>query len=165
MNRSSEGRAPWWVVAVLVVAAPAIAALLLIGCFLRVAISLCLHAAVSCWWLPQGRDTLIVYSDSPVWQDHMRREILPAVGSRAVVLNWSQRARWRLGLAPAVFWHFGGYREFNPLAIVFRPFRRARVFRLWQPFRDWKHGRGEPLARIESELFTVLGIAQDNRAA
>jgi hypothetical protein len=156
-----DRRAPWWGVALLVALAPLILAVLL----LRVAWSLCLHVVAWCWWLPHGRDTLIVYSDSPVWQGHIEQRILPCVRARAVVLNWSARARWRFGLAPILARHFGGARAFNPLAVVFRPLRRARVFRFWQPFRDWKHGRGESLDRLESELFAYLGIPDRDRAA
>jgi hypothetical protein len=54
-------------------------------------------------------------------------------------------------------------REFNPLAVVFRPFRPARVFRFWQPFREWNHGKREALERLEYELFAYLGIERERR--
>jgi hypothetical protein len=56
----------------------------------------------------------------------------------------------------SVFRSFGGRREFNPLVIVFRLFGRARSFRFWQPFQDWKRGYREPLEKIRQELFAVL---------
>ena len=59
-------------------------------------------------------------------------------------------------LAVAVFRHFGGRREFNPMAIVFRPFRFRTIFRFFRPFHDLKRGKLEPLARIENELFQYL---------
>jgi len=37
-----------------------------------------------------GRDILLVYSDSPIWHDYIEERILPHLGERAVVLNWSQ---------------------------------------------------------------------------
>lgn len=43
-------------------------------------------------WLPRGKDILLVYSDSPIWQGYMASEVLPLVQERAVVLNWSQRS-------------------------------------------------------------------------
>jgi hypothetical protein len=148
--------AQWWVIALLIVASPIIIAFLLIGLVVHLAMGLGLHLAVWCWWLPRGRDLLFVHSDSPVWQRHIQEEILPALESRAIVLNWSQRARWPSGLAAAVFRYFGGAREFNPMAIVFRPFWPARVFRFWQPFREKKHGKPESLERLTNELFAYL---------
>jgi hypothetical protein len=166
MGKSHDaGRVPWWGIILLIIASPLILALVLIVLLLHLAASVCLHMAVWCWWLPRGRYILFVYSESPVWQHHIEREILPHVRSRAVVLNWSQRKHWPLSLASAAFRHFGGYHEFNPLAVVFRPFRRARVFRFWQPFRDWKHGHGDSLLQIEAELFALIGVAKNDEAA
>ena len=62
-----------------------------------------------------------------------------------------------MSLARAAFYHFGGNRQFNPLAIVFRPFRRPRTFRFWQPFQDFKHGRPAALLKMESEFFALVG--------
>ena len=60
---------------------------------------------------------------------------------------------------------FGGWREFNPLAVVFRPFRRTRTFRFWQPFRDFKHGHPEALHRMESEFFGLIGVHRHDPSA
>jgi hypothetical protein len=102
---------------------------------------------------------LFVYSDSPIWHDYIETEILPSIRWRAVVLNWSERKSWSLGSARAVFHHFGGTQEFNPLAVVFRPLKPAQVFRFWQPFRDWKHGRRERLIQVQSDFFRALGVS------
>jgi hypothetical protein len=119
---------------------------------------LCLHLLIWCCWCSRGLDILFVYSDSPVWRSHIEAEILPHLGERAVILNWSSRKQWRFSLARLAFSHFAGDREFNPIALVFRPFRRVRTFRFWRPFRDFKHGKPEPLRRLESEFFAVTGI-------
>ena len=108
-------------------------------------------------WLPKGKDVLVVYSDSPVWHDYMSAEVLRVVMERAVVLNWSRRKKWpRWSFAAHVFRTFGGHREFRPLGIVFRPLRRAEVFRLWQAFKDWKQGRKEPLEQLRERLLATL---------
>ena len=122
-----------------------------------------LHLGVWLWWWPQGRDVLFVYSDSPVWSDYIEASILPSIRQRAIIMNWSERRKWPAGLAWAAFRYFGGAREFNPLAVVFRPF--AQVFRFWQPFHAWKHGRGDLLERTEAEFFRSAGLKRPGRTA
>jgi hypothetical protein len=116
-----------------------------------------LYCAVFLFWLPRGKDLLFVYSDSPHWKDYIETRILPSIQKRAVVLHWSERSTWNnWSLAAACFRHFGTHREFNPMAVAFRPFRRAKVFRFWKPFRDYKHGRPTALEETEKALFHYL---------
>ena len=116
-----------------------------------------LYLLVWLLWLPKDKDILFVYSDSPIWREYMTTEILPLVESRAVVLNWSERSKWPLwSLGVSVFHRFGGARDFNPLVVLFRPFQRARTFRFWPAFKDWKRGSREPLERLRQELFAAL---------
>jgi len=83
----------------------------------------------------------------------MSEQVLPLVQERAFVLNWSERSKWRKwGLAQQVFYSFGGQREFNPLVVLFRPFQRARLFRFWSAFKEWKHGHSESVERLKDDL-------------
>ena len=108
-------------------------------------------------WLPRGKDVLFVYSESPIWKEYMLGEVLPLVDKRAVILNWSERARWqRWSLGVQVFHALAGDREFNPLVMVFRPFHLARKYRFWRAFKAWKHGDKEPIAKLRQELMLVL---------
>jgi hypothetical protein len=108
-------------------------------------------------WLPRGKNVLFVYSESPIWKEYMIDEILPLVRERAVILNWSERARWkRFSLALQIFEALGGDREFNPLVVVFRPLQNARKFRFWSAFKAWKHGDKEPVERLRQELLNEL---------
>src|SRR5690242_1898618 len=67
------------------------------------------YVLIWCIWLPKGRDVLVVYSDSPIWRDYMRQEIIPLLDNRAVVLNWSERSKWpKWSFAVHVFRSFGG---------------------------------------------------------
>lgn len=110
-------------------------------------------------WLPKGKDLLFVCSDSPTWREYMTTEILPLVERRAVVLNWSERSKWRQwSLGVAVFRGFGGSRDFNPLVVLFRPLHRATTFRFWRPFQDWKRGYREPVERMRQELLSALDV-------
>jgi hypothetical protein len=115
---------------------------------------------------PQGKDVLLVYSNSPHWQGHVEDTWLPRWGHRAVVLNWSDRRVWKRDRRPevALFRAFAGDREFNPLAIVVpSEGRRARVVRFWRAFRDYKHGKDRLLRAAEAELegYLAKGDAPD----
>ena len=122
-----------------------------------------LYLEVMVFWLPRGKDVLFVYSNSPNWQDYIGTNWLPRLRDRAVLLNWSERSkwdRWHLSLAVRCFYHFGDNREFNPMAVVFRPFRRARVFRFFRAFRDQKHGNTATLEAMEKAMFEYVRNAE-----
>jgi hypothetical protein len=147
-----EPRRPWWAWPLLIVFLPlviVVLALWLLGALL-------LQVMVWAFWCSRGRYALVVYSNSPIWQEYFEERVLPALGARAVVLNWSERKQWDLSLATTLFTFFGGSREFNPIAIVFEPFRWPRYFRFYRAFREFKHGRREPSDRMVREFFTVL---------
>lgn len=120
------------------------------------AVTLLLQVVVWTTWCPRRRYALVVYSDSPIWGPYFEREILPAVGPRGVVLNWSERKRWKWSLPVALFRAFAGSREFNPIAIVFRPFRWPRRFRFYQAFRARKHGEPEEVDETRRQLLELL---------
>lgn len=116
-----------------------------------------LYLLVWALWIPRGKNILFVYSDSPIWHEYMATQVLPLVQERAIVLNWSERKKWsRWSLGVAVFHHFGGAGDFNPLVVLFQPLRLARVFRFWSAFKDWKRGYKEPVERLRQELFASL---------
>lgn len=147
----------WWEVPLIIVLFIPIAPVLVaIGVFF-VVFSAWIHIAIWSLWCFRGRDILFVYSDSPIWHDYIEQHVLPHLGERAEVLNCSCRKEWRFSLARMAFHHFGGYRESNPMAVVFRPFQRTRTFRFWQPFRDFKHGHPEALHQMEGEFFELIG--------
>ena len=131
-----------------------------------------------------ARRGILIYSNSPNWQQYIEEQWLPRIGQRLVVLNWSERARWKdeHPLEAALFRRHLGQREFNPAAIVFRPSSRGRLFRRWlvaiksldpigmlapyqssvdvvrffHPFRDYKHGSARALRAAEAELWRLL---------
>jgi hypothetical protein len=109
----------------------------------------------------RARRAILVYSDSPHWKRHIETNWLPYLRERAVVLNWSERSSWEGShrLEAAVFRHYAGTREFNPVAIVLSGWRPAEVIRFWQPFRDFRHGRPGPLRQAEARLGELLGVS------
>jgi hypothetical protein len=108
-----------------------------------------------------GKDLLLVYSRSPHWQAYVESEWLPRWGSRAVVVDWSDRERFS-GREPEVvlFRSVSGSREYNPIAVVVPSSGPVHVFRFWRAFRDRNLGREHALRAMEAELEAALA-AQD----
>jgi hypothetical protein len=107
-------------------------------------------------WLTWKKQFVVfVYSDSPTWKDYIEAEILPDIQDRAVVLNWSKRRSWNNSLAVLAFRYFGGQRNFNPIAMVFRPFRPVKTYRFFEAF---KQGNLKRVEKIRRELFQNLGV-------
>jgi hypothetical protein len=116
-----------------------------------------LYVLVWVLWLPKGKDVLFVYSDSPIWKEYMTQQLLPLVQERAIVLNWSERSKWREWSLPVrVLRSLGGGPDFNPMVILFRPLRPALAFRFWSAFKEWNHGEPEAVERLRKELFLQL---------
>jgi hypothetical protein len=105
------------------------------------------------------RDVLFIYSDSPHWKAYLETEIFPALRERMVLLNWSERKKWKSGsLAALAFNHFGGDQDINPMALVFRPFHFTKKFSFYQAFKKYKHGDGSEVEKMKKDLFQVLNI-------
>lgn len=101
---------------------------------------------------------IFVYSDSPTWKEYIETEILPNLQDRAVILNWSERRNWKYSLAVLAFRYFGGYRNFNPIALVFRPFRFLKAFRFFEAFKEYKRGNPENVQRLKKDFFAEMGM-------
>ena len=117
-----------------------------------------LNLSVLIWilWGLQGRYILFVHSDSPIWSEYIEQEILPHIMENAVILNWSERKQWGNSLAVLAFKHFGGYQNFNPMAIVFHPFHFHKMYRFYEAFRDFKHGKNEKLDKIKIDFLESI---------
>ena len=133
--------------------------LILVAVVLYVLSGFVLYVAIWLGWCARGRHVLLVYSDSPIWHEYIENEILPRLEGRAVILNWSERKQWKKSLAVLAFKRFGGWRAFNPLAVVFRPFQFAKVFRFFEPFQDFKHGDPGKVEKMKTELFEALDVS------
>lgn len=111
-------------------------------------------------WGASGKRLLLVYSNSPHWQAYIEERWLSRLGRVAVVLNWSEQARWpeQHPFEAEVFRMWAGDREFNPLAIVIPEQGPVRVIRFWQAFRDYRHGKDQALRAAEAELAAAVGM-------
>jgi hypothetical protein len=104
---------------------------------------------------PEGKDLLIVYSDSPHWGEYIETNWLPRWGDRAVVFNRSRP--WKGGQLEARLWFaIAGSAEHTPVAIVVPSRGRPRIVRFWRAFRERKHGDDTSLRAAELELDHIL---------
>jgi hypothetical protein len=113
------------------------------------------------FWLRHGRKgkvVLFVYSDSSNWKDHIETEILPRIEPCSVILNWSIRREWgsSMPFEAMLFNQWAGSGEFTPTAILFPLLGKVQVFRLWQPSRNPKHGKGKVSKEAEQSLFAAV---------
>lgn len=101
---------------------------------------------------------VFVYSNSPNWQHDVEQSILPIVRGRLMLLNWSERKRWRNSLAVWCFrlTNFGRRSNFNPMAIVFPRWRPLRTVRFFDAYREAKHGHDAQLEIKKKELFELI---------
>ena len=151
-NTRRPQRRPWFAVPLVIVLLPWVVLVLAVWCVAAIAVLV----AVWMTWCPRRRYALVVYSNSPIWQPYFDEQVLPAIGNRGVVLNWSDRTRWKFSLSVASFRMFAGRHDFNPMVIVFPPFRWPRRFRFYEAFRTFKHGHHESVERIRTDLFELL---------
>jgi hypothetical protein len=109
-------------------------------------------------WGPEGKFILFVYSESPNWQEYVEENIVPKLQPNVVTLNWSKRSEWQDNerLEAKVMKHWGGSREFNPLAIVFPEKGKVETIRFFKAFKDYKHGNNKLLKQQEDTLFHLV---------
>ena len=136
---------------------PVIVPLAIVGLILHFLNKVVVYMLVWVWWLPKGKDVLYVSSDSPVWKEYMETEVFPLVAERAMVLSWSARSKWpKWSFAARVFHTFGRGRDFNPMVVLFRPFRRAKIFRFLPAFEKRKHGNSASVEQLRRDLTQAL---------
>lgn len=85
----------------------------------------------------RGVRALAVYSESPKWQRHFEREVLPFLGARGHVVNTTQVPTWRRSGAVARKAHrqWGGGQNHTPIVIWFpRRFGKVRVVRFYEAY-------------------------------
>ena len=122
-------------------------------------------------WLGKGIRGIFVYSDGPHWKEYIETNILPKIGSKLVILNWSKRSTWnndllevkvykrwgnvgRILVNKKLQW-FGG-KEHNPIAVVFQSNEEPKVIKFWNAFKEFKRGKDDTLKKQMALLFELL---------
>lgn len=106
----------------------------------------------------RGAVGILVYSDSPNWKPYIEERWLPVVGSRLLILNWSERRTWDPTPEIRLFHAFTGDENFNPVAILLTR-RHPLVFEFHSAFKNAKHGNTEGVEMLQRQLFDELNSA------
>lgn len=125
-------------------------------------------------WMPNGKDVLIVYSDNPAWKDYVFTKLLPQLGARVELLNWSEHASWKDSdaLAPRLFKNYNwgtqfvtrrrtrpGAQDFNRQVIIFRPRNKPEVISFRHAFQHYERGDDRLLKECEKNVLKLSGNA------
>ena len=103
---------------------------------------------------PEGKDVLIVYTDSRLWAEHIEANWIPRWAHRAVVLNRSRP--WKEGTPEAKLWRFvAGTAEHTPVVIVVPKRGAAKAVRFFLAFRD-RRSREKDVQDAEAEVERLL---------
>jgi len=130
--------------------------LLVVTVFLYLLWGAILYIAIWLTWREQF--VIFVYSNSPIWKEYIEKEILPQLQDREIILNWSERKNWKNSLAVLAFRYFGGYKNFNPMGMIFRPFRLVKTYRFFEAFQEFKHGDPKRVETLRKDLFGDIGL-------
>lgn len=108
---------------------------------------------------PLGKDLVLVYSNSPHWNDYIEANWLPKWGMRAVVVNLTRRNEWRRETSPEAQLLRGRREASHPFAVVIPRNGWEKYFWFRAAFQKRKFGDGIPLASMEAELEQALARA------
>jgi hypothetical protein len=104
---------------------------------------------------PPNKFVLLAYTQSAAWAPFIEQSLLPQLGDAVVAIDRSKEDWKRSNPVEAravSFW--GGLRAHNPIAIVIRNRWRVRVFRFYEAFQQFKHGRPQDLELVVSEFLS-----------
>ncbi len=156
----------WWQMLLVVTAIVLVLLWLLLRLPFYLLYRVVLRIAVELLWGIRGKRILLVYSRSPHWQQYIESTWLPRIESHATVLNWSDRLLWarQHHLASLVFSHWKPEHNFNPMVILFPPWRPVQRIGFYNAFRDFKHGKESKLRDAETQLFRFADSLESKTA-
>ena len=100
----------------------------------------------------EGKDVLIVYTNSALWAEHIDANWIPRWGHRAVVLNRTRP--WQQASPEAALWvAMAGTAEHTPVIIVVPKRGLPRIVRFFLAFRDRSQ---QEVRKAEAEVEHLL---------
>lgn len=88
-------------------------------------------------WFPKGKYGFFIYSSSRKWENYFEQELIPKIQSKVIVWNWSTRLQhvWSNDLLEAkALKLFQTSRYYYPVAIVFLPSGKVKIFDFYVPY-------------------------------
>ena len=100
---------------------------------------------------------ILVYSDSPKWKSQIETQIIPDLPQNTLILNISKPG---LGLSANFdyrqYTYWAGSKEYCPMVILRRPFRKPLLFRFYKAFRKSSDGDSAELRVLIQNLQSAL---------
>ena len=108
---------------------------------------------------PSDKYILFVYSESEHWAPYIEQNLLPSIREYAIVINRTKQKNWKSDFhiekqALELWSHI----EANPIAIVFKPYKKVRTFHFFEAFRDFKQGKEAKLNSISQEFYNYVSL-------
>ena len=121
-----------------------------------------LQSRVKRTW-PDNKFVLLAYTNNPKWVPFIFDRIVPRIGDACVMVDRSN-AQWKehYPLEASVINHWGGYREHNPLAVVFPHDGRPRVFRMYKAFQELQRGKPQQIEEVTKRLIDAVDECRRN---
>ncbi len=97
-------------------------------------------------WISNGKNVLVVYSESKIWKEYFEKKLIPQIENTAVILNWSLRHKSRdnektLALEVLKFFRKQWY---YPVAFIFGNNADIQIFDFHESYiKMIKSGTGE----------------------
>lgn len=112
-------------------------------------------------WLPKGKYAFFLYSSSKKWKDYFEQELIPKIQSKAIVWNWSTRYQygWNSDLLEAkVLKLFRPFNRSYPVAIVFLPSNKVRIFEFYTPYIKMlkSQNQNQDYKNLEKDFLNLL---------
>ncbi|MGE0133249.1 MAG: hypothetical protein AB7U82_34665 [Blastocatellales bacterium] len=109
---------------------------------------------------PPNKYILFVYTQSEHWSPYIEQKILPSISDHAVVINRTTQQQWKKEFAlekrAIELW---ADIEANPIALVFKPYKKVKAFRFYEAFRDFKHGKESKLNTLCQEFYDYASLS------
>lgn len=100
---------------------------------------------------------ILVYSDSPKWKSQIETQIIPGLPQNTLILNISKPSPSLSGTFDyRQYTYWAGSKEYCPVVILRRPFRKPLLFRFYKAFRKASGGDSAELQVLLQNLQSAL---------
>lgn len=114
------------------------------------------------WHGKNGRQFLVVFSNSPKWHGYFVEKIVPLIGEQGLIVNTTRDNKWSssTSVGRRAHKHWGGTEEHTPIVIYFPRVGHVQVFRFYKAFKD--RDSGGSLGKILDHITELVGKISPN---